>query len=937
MIDKREITPRLLAEITVLLFRRVSIRAVLEERCPYNKLSAKDIVRIMREDDYYTGTRTNDECEAIANSVIGYVSQKTSWQNNCQDEHPGKLNVFDLLILTVQDLLVMNQNRMEIRYQEIDAWRLLVRYLGEELPLAIAYAYWDFTHQRPLRARYDEFDWAYVSPHNNKHLNAIVHRGISEHHSHLWASTPYFHVSWVNLMNNLSDSQYRENLKKLNPEPWSAEIELLRQRGFARSDDDYARDTHYWEIAQARAAWIRIYLCQRIRGTTDRYRRFYELENVRKYEHWRLLLMSRNRLQSELNSYALMMDPCCDYVLSIAELKNPAFALDYHILIGERWLYYRMFRDYFKPSNHRELSFDDFNLFFVYFMIRLRIRQRMVHNNDFMGFDNFQKIENRKALFVKERMSEHQLTRLTINDTLRKPYVKEMEVRISPSEDQLRRVEAAVCAEDGEDTVSRFLRNRNQGEDKPKLPDLRERYYYVFHFLKKRDPSQEADASYRRSQKTGRICRHAQQRQAYLKQAREIIRFRENQPLLARRVLGIDAASRELDCRPEVFGRVYRMLGEHQCCYGGYTEELQRLPALGKTYHVGEEFPDVVNGLRAVDEAINFLNLDCGDRLGHALVLGINVDEWYTQKRDGVFVSIQDRIDDIAWLYHALVHFSVPNVESLKERLKREFEYWFNIVYRNSIDTKIVEKLMVAAKENCYRETGEDHGRYCEHLCHFDIMGYYRAWTLRGDDPSCYIDGYFKKPRGSSAMKLEEKAKICENYPPTYEDRYISEYSLLNYLYQFDDRVRREGVRKIKVEITSEYVRAVEAIQLKMRYRVAQRGISIETNPTSNVLIGSFRKYEKHPILTFNNRGLPVTEKEEAECAQLQISINTDDCGVFYTDLETEYALLAHSVEQLEDEEGQPRFKKNDILTWLDHIRIMGNDQTFRYWDDPTR
>ena len=160
---------------------------------------------------------------------------------------------------------------------------------------------------------------------------------------------------------------------------------------------------------------------------------------------------------------------------------------------------------------------------------------------------------------------------------------------------------------------------------------------------------------------------------------------------------------------------------------------------------------------------------------------------------------------------------------------------------------------------------------------------------------------------------------------------------MLNYLYQFDDRVRREGVRKIKVEITSEYVRAVEAIQLKMRYRVAQRGISIETNPTSNVLIGSFRKYEKHPILTFNNRGLPVTEKEEAECAQLQISINTDDCGVFYTDLETEYALLAHSVEQLEDEEGQPRFKKNDILTWLDHIRIMGNDQTFRYWDDPTR
>lgn len=937
MIDKREITPRLLAEITVLLFRRISIRTVLEEQCTYNRLSAKDIVRIMRKDEYYTQTRTNDECEAIANSVISYVSQKISWQNGSQDEHPGKLNVFDLLILTVQDLLVMNQNRMEIRYQEIDAWRLLVRYLGEELPLAVAYAHWDFKHQQSLRNRYDAFDWAYVSPHNNKHLNSIVHRGISEHHSHLWGSTPYFHVSWVNLMNNLSDSQYRENLKKLNPEPWSAEMQLLRQRGFNRSDDDHARDTHYWEIAHARAAWIRLYLCQRIQGTTDADKRFYDLENVRKYENWRLLLMSRNRLQSELNSYTHIVECSCDYALAIAALKNPAFALDYHILIGERWLYYRIFQDYFKPKNHRQLTFDDYNLFFVYFMIRLRIRQRMVQNNDYMGFDNFQAIEKRKAFFLKERESERQLTRLTINDTLRKPYVKELEVRISPSEDQLKRVEAAVCTESNNDSVVQFLAKRNRNVDNPKTAELRDRYYYVFHFLKKRDPSQEADASFNRSKKTGRICRHAEQRSAYLKQAKDIIRFREKQPSLARRVLGIDAASRELGCRPEVFGRVYRMLGEHQCYYGGYTEELQRLPALGKTYHVGEDFPDVVNGLRAIDEAINFLNLDCGDRLGHALVLGINVEEWYEQKRTGVFVSIQDRIDDLAWLYHALVHFSVPNVAPLKERVKRDFEYWFNIVYRNSLDTESIRNLMNSAKDNWYKCTGEDHERYCEHPCHFDIMGYYRAWTLRGDDPSCYIDGYFKKPRGSIAMKPEEKAKVCENYPPTYEDRYISEYSLLNYLYQFDDRVRREGARQIKVEITDEYVRAVKAIQIEMRYRVAQKGISIETNPTSNVLIGSFRKYEKHPILAFNNRGLPVSSKEEEECAQLQISVNTDDSGVFYTDLETEYALLAHSIEQLQDEDGRPRFKKNDIYTWLDHIRIMGNDQTFRYWDDPTR
>lgn len=935
MIDKREITPRLLTEITVLLFRKIPIRAVLEERCPYNRLSAQDIVRLMRKDDHYTRTRTNDECESIARSVIGYVSRKTSWQRNCREAAPDRLNVFDLLLLTIQDLLVMNQNRMEIRYQHIDSWRLLARYLGEELPLAIAYARWDYEHQRPPRDRYDAFDWAYVSPHNNKHLNAMVHRGVSEHHSHLWGSTPYFHVSWINLMNTLTDSQYRENLRKLNPEPWSAEHEKLRQRGYVRSADDRARDEHYWEIAQARAAWIRLYLCRRLNNMTDADRKYHELQNIRRYENWRLLLMGRKRLQSELDAYVHMGNDPCDYALTLANLKNPAFAKDYHILIGERWLYYRIFQDYCRPENQRQLTFDDYNLFFVYFLVRLRVRGRMVQNNDYMGFDNFQRIERRKAYFLKERESEYQLTRLAINDTLRKPYVKELEVRISPSASQVKRVEATVADESGQDPVARFLANRQANTAKKE--ELQNRYYYVFHFLKKRDVRQEPDAAYERSRKTGLICRHDIQRRAYLQQAEEIIIFREKQPELARRVLGIDAASRELGCRPEVFGRVYRMLGEHQHCYGGYTEELQRLPALGKTYHVGEDFPDIVNGLRAIDEAINFLNLDCGDRLGHAMALGVNVDDWYEQKRDGVFVSIQDRIDDLAWLYHALVHFSIPDVEPLKERLKKDFEYWFNSVYRNSIDADFEKRLMNRAKDNWERRTRDRHGPYGDHTCHFDIMGYYRAWTLRGDDPSCYIDGYFKKPRSSTAMKTAEKAKVCENFPPSYEDRYVFEYSFLNYLYQFNDRVRREGSREIKVEITDEYIRAVKAIQIHMRYRVAQNGISIETNPTSNVLIGNFRKYEKHPILAFNNRGLPVSSDEEDECAQLQISVNTDDSGVFYTDLETEYALLAHSVEQLQGENGQPLFKKNDIYAWLDHIRIMGNDQTFRYWDDPTR
>lgn len=903
MIDKREITPELLSRLTVLLFTKISAQDVLEERISFNKISCKDIVRVMMEDDYFSKSQSRLGCEAYAKCVIDYVTQKTSWLNGRPADNTNSLNAFDLLLLTLKDLLVMNQNEIECNYEEIFSWRMLVQFMGEELALSARYALWDYEHEKTERDTFDAFTWPYVTAHNNKQLKTIIHRGVSDHHCHLWGSTPYFHVSWVNLMNRLTNSQYQKNLQRLEANQWSSEVTYKR----CKDASDEGLGENYGVVEQLRAAWIRLYLCEHITGSGTKAQECTPLTSVRYYANWRRLLLCQSKLQAALESYAYYAGKTADYALAIARLKRTNFASDYASLIGERWLYYRVFTDYCKPFRQRRLSNNDYNLFFAYFLIRLQVRSRMVQNDEFIGFDHFQQIERRKAFFLGDYRSERSLTRLLINETLKKRYILELEVRITPNADQLRRLERAVNAEADEN-----------------------RYYYVFHFLKQNDPSVEGDASYNRSLKSGRICRHDDLRRKVMQQAKEIIRLREHQPLLARRVFGIDAASQEIGCRPEVFGTVYRLLGEHQFSYGGYTEDKKQLPALGKTYHVGEDFVDVVDGLRAIDEVIHFLDFDCGDRLGHAMALGVNVEEWYEQKHREISIPIQDYLDNLAWLYHALNHYFVPNVDALKERITRDFEYWFRIVYRNSIDYEQAMKWMLSAREEWYNRTDEDHDRYHEHSFHFDIMDYYRAWTLRGDDPSCYVDGYFKKPSGSSVMIPGEKCKINEKFPPRYEDRYVAEYSFLNYSYQFNERVRREGARRIKVDISSEYIRAVKAVQIEMRYYIARSGISIETNPTSNVLIGTFRKYEKHPLLTFYNRSLPVTESEERECAQLHVSINTDDSGVFYTDLELEYALLARSVEKIVDENDVPRFKKNDIYTWLDNVRVMGNDQTFR-------
>ena len=405
---------------------------------------------------------------------------------------------------------------------------------------------------------------------------------------------------------------------------------------------------------------------------------------------------------------------------------------------------------------------------------------------------------------------------------------------------------------------------------------------------------------------------------------------------MAQKLRGIDAASQEIGCRPEVFAGIYRQLGKHSFEYSVDIDKRERLPALKKTFHVGEDFLDIVDGLRAIDEVIRFLNFGHGDRIGHAIVLGIDVENWYQKKNHMISLAVQDYLDNLAWLYHALTHYSIsiPNIGGLKERINSDFEYWFRLVYRNHMHEDCLQSIVKKAQNYYDENPSEGSHLYHVHTFHFDIMDYYRAWSLRGDDPSCYCEGFFKKPNGPIANLLRERCKINDSFPIRYEERYVAEYSILNYYYQFDGNIRREGAKEINVRISKEYILGVTAVQAQMRALLARKGVSIECNPTSNVLISGFRSYDMHPIFQLYNRGLCAENCENSDCEQLDVSINTDDRGVFYTDLEMEYALLANAFEKMDDNAGNRRFKKSDVYRWIDNIRKMGLNQSFLNGDD---
>lgn len=85
-----------------------------------------------------------------------------------------------------------------------------------------------------------------------------------------------------------------------------------------------------------------------------------------------------------------------------------------------------------------------------------------------------------------------------------------------------------------------------------------------------------------------------------------------------------------------------------------------------------------------------------------------------------------------------------------------------------------------------------------------------------------------------------------------------------------------DAQQPVDVRPDGPWVTLVETLQQALRRRFAQAGLTIEANPTSNLLIGDYARYAELPY-----RALTA--------ADLRLSLNTDNPGMFATTLPTEF------------------------------------------------
>ena len=806
---------------------------------------------------------TSDQVHELYNLVTTeWMKYPLSYK---QVDHPEK-NLFYILLHYTINVLI-EQNGMPVcKYRELLRWRALVYNLGEDLFTTSFLAFQDILSRRERR----DLQWFPVIAQDNPSIDYILRKGVTDLHFHLRGSSINYELNWLSLMNTIRNRKATfERLKKclsykvstVDKEKWDS-FYLLTWKACAIRYYLYLLLTD-----EARATGFKSFLFDKILTATDD--------------------DGSNQviLQYHLD-LAKFRTSSFDYAIPTS-LRGASPSVE-EILSGERWLLYEMFhRIYSQVASYQEKI-----LFYVYILQREQMRKELVQLNERGGFGNFSDYERRKEVFIENiSIYENLVPKLAVEMAFRCGHLKYLECRITPKmtssellytiirlDRQIEGKKATGCL-----GLEPFGQSDNLN------------YYYVLHFIKK------ADLWKRESHDMRKFIsyRHSKLRQEIRAQGIAILDALKKYPQLRKRIVGIDAANTELYCRPEVFAPVYRYMKRFDANFAiGYS--------LKYTYHVGEDFWDVTDGLRAIDEAIMFLNLDSCDRLGHALVLGIDVRAYYAVRNNRVVMSKQNIMDNVMWLICKAHELDIQLSENVSSVLLQIFGKYYDEVYINAAkNTPNLERRIQGRNVHVYKW----------------------AWLLRGDDPALYK---YPEPSSGSLPDYSLWGITARNY---YNEDIIYARKhecahLLYHLYHYSPEVRYAGEEKCEIKVTPEIVQLIELIQQKMCYKIASLHLGIEANITSNRLIGSMNKYIQHPIVRLNQQEL-LSNNGISDSPQLSVSINTDDRGIFDTSIEAEYALLALALEKEKNEQGQSRYLPRHIYEWLNNIRKMGFEQQF--------
>jgi hypothetical protein len=281
------------------------------------------------------------------------------------------------------------------------------------------------------------------------------------------------------------------------------------------------------------------------------------------------------------------------------------------------------------------------------------------------------------------------------------------------------------------------------------------------------------------------------------------------------------------------------------------------------TVHAGEDFRRLVEGLRHIHEPIEFDILRVGDRIGHGVALGEDPQRWAESARL-VTQPAEDRLDDLLWELERYRRAEIPADTGRLEHVRAEATRLGRMIYDGPERVDLDD--LVEARQIRHRPEA-------------------LAWV---------------------------------GYPFIRERTFDRAPYRLFYRYLTDAAVFERGQRAEEVHAVESEVAMLRAAQRSLRGRLGRMEITVESNPSSNLLIADYLGLDEHAAFRFQ----PLSGMPEPEGGPVMVSLNTDNPVTFASCLADEFAhvyfaLLGRGV------------AAGDALAWLDRARENGHRSRF--------
>ena len=336
-------------------------------------------------------------------------------------------------------------------------------------------------------------------------------------------------------------------------------------------------------------------------------------------------------------------------------------------------------------------------------------------------------------------------------------------------------------------------------------------------------------------------------------------------PRMLERVRGIDLCTDELAVPLWVMLPLVRHVMQ---AADRATDYLQRrgYPTqrpLRVTVHAGEDFVHLLGGIRRVDESIELLKLGEGSRIGHAVALGVDVREW-AARAGRLVLPIGERLLDLLWAWR------------VARRDPDDLRSWLPWIEQE------LSRLCAKLFGGSYTVETLNQWWKCLH-------------TTEGLQAAGFPDGPRPRIRYGNADS-DDNSRLIQDW--VY--RWLTDSALFR---------RAQELESIDVE---REIPLVTALQAHVRKVVGSRGIAVEINPSSNLLIGNLGDLTSHPLWRLCPPAGMVSD-----APGVRVCIGSDDPITFATSLPEEYQLLADAL-------TGAGIAGPDVDAWLEATRQCG-------------